>query len=58
MRATYTNGTDVVREFYAYDHEGRVTAVTNALGHVTTADYDARGNAVAVDGATYPLRRR
>ena len=57
MRATYTNGTDVVREFYAYDHEGRVTAVTNALGNVTTTDYDARGNAVAVDGAAYPTRR-
>ena len=42
MRATYTNGTAVVREFYAYDHEGRVTAVTNALGNVTNILHTAR----------------
>ena len=55
-RRTYTNETDYVTERFAYDHEGREIASTNALGSVVTTSYDPRGNVTAVDGATYPLR--
>ncbi|MBR2940079.1 MAG: RHS repeat protein, partial [Kiritimatiellae bacterium] len=55
-RRTYTNETDYVTERFAYDHEGREIASTNALGNVVTTSYDPRGNVTAVDGATYPLR--
>ncbi|MBR6734102.1 MAG: RHS repeat-associated core domain-containing protein, partial [Kiritimatiellae bacterium] len=55
-RRTYTNATDYVTERFAYDHEGREIASTNALGSVVTTSYDPRGNVTAVDGATYPLR--
>ena len=55
-RRTYTNATDYVTERFAYDHEGREVASTNALGSVVTTSYDPRGNVTAVDGATYPLR--
>ena len=55
-RRTYTNATDYVTERFAYDHEGREVASTNTLGSVVTTSYDPRGNVVAVDGATYPLR--
>ena len=48
--------TDYVTERFAYDHEGREVASTNALGGVVTTSYDPRGNVTAVDGATYPLR--
>ena len=55
-RRAYTNETDYVTERFAYDHEGREVASTNALGDVVTTSYDPRGNMTAVDGATYPLR--
>ena len=55
-RRTYTNETDYVAERFAYDHEGREVASTNALGDVVATAYDPRGNVIAVDGATYPLR--
>jgi len=53
--ALFTNGGTISKTF-AYDHEGRVTAFTNTLGKVVLTDYDARGNVVSEDGATYPVR--
>jgi len=53
--ALFTNGGTISKTF-AYDHEGRVTAFTNTLGKVVSTDYDARGNVVSEDGATYPVR--
>ena len=43
------------RTAFAYDAAGRQTAVTNALGQVTTTLYDALGNVTNVTGATYPV---
>ena len=54
--STYTNGSAAVAEAYAYDAMGRRVAVTDALGQVVRTAYDAVGNVVAEDGATYPVR--
>lgn len=52
----YTNAVDGVMEAYAYDRFGNRTAVTNALGEAILSTFDARGNVVAEDGASYPVR--
>ena len=43
------------RTAFAYDTAGRQSAVTNALGQVTTTLYDALGNVTNVTGAAYPV---
>ena len=53
--STYTNDTDTVTETYEYGALGRRVAVTDALGQVVRTAYDAVGNVVAEDGATYPV---
>jgi len=54
--SAYTNGSDAVTETYGYDALGRRVRTVNALGIETRAAYDAIGNVVAEDGATYPVR--
>ncbi|MEI6211847.1 MAG: hypothetical protein WCR06_09505 [bacterium] len=46
-----TNGT-----WFGFDNLGRRTAVTNALGQVTSTAFDAKGQPLATWGATYPVR--
>ena len=53
---TYTNGTDVITESYAYDMLGNRIATADALGNTTYRTYDPLGNVIAEDGATYPVR--
>ena len=53
---TYTNSGEVVSESYAYDTLGNRVATTDALGITIFKSYDAAGNVIAEDGATYPVR--
>ena len=53
---TYTNGTDIITETYAYDLLGNRIATTDALGNTTFKSYDPLGNLTAEWGATYPVR--
>ena len=53
---TYTNGTDIITEMYAYDMLGNRTSTTDALGNTIFKSYDAVGNVITEDGATYPVR--
>ena len=54
---TYTNGTDIITETYAYDNLGNRIATIDALGNTIFKSYDAVGNVIAEDGATYPVRQ-
>ena len=54
--STFTNGTDAVTETFEYDALGHRVRTVNALGLETRTDYDAVGNIIAEDGATYPVR--
>ena len=56
LSALYTNANDVATETYAYDCFGRKTLTVNALGVETVTAYDANGNVVSEEGATYPVR--
>jgi YD repeat-containing protein len=53
---TYTNGTDYITEFYAYDMLGNRIATTDAHGNTIYKSYDPLGNVTAEWGATYPVR--
>ena len=53
---TYTNKTDVVSEFYAYDMLGNRIATTDALGNTVYRAFDPFGNLISEWGATYPVR--
>ena len=53
---TYTNGTDLLTETYAYDLLGNRIATTDALGNTTYRTYDPLGRILAEYGATYPVR--
>ena len=56
LSALYTNANDVATETYAYDCFGRKTLTVNALGDEAQTAYDANGNVVSEEGATYPVR--
>ena len=53
---TYTNATDVVSEFYAYDMIGNRIATTDALGNTVYKSFDPFGNLLWEWGAIYPVR--
>ena len=53
---TYTNGTEIITETYAYDLLGNRIATTDALGNTTYRTYDPFGRVLAEWGATYPVR--
>ena len=52
---TYTNGDEVVSEFYSYDMLGNRISTTDALGNAIYRTYDPLGNVLAEWGATYPV---
>ena len=53
---TYTNGTDGVTETSDYDSCGRRIETTDALGATASVAYDAQGNVIETEGASYPVR--
>ena len=52
----YTNYWECISESYAYDQRGNRVMAVNANGDEFLSAYDAHGNLVSEDGATYPVR--